>query len=696
MQQSENVPGRLTGRRAILYLAVVVLATVTAAYSNHFHNGFHFDDSHTIVNNVYIRNIRNIPLFFEDGTTFSSLPTNQSYRPLVTATLALDYYFGKGLHPFYFHLSTFILFLIQGVLMYFLYLRLFDLSFRDGWMSFVALGGVALYLLHPANADTINYIIARSDSLSTLFIVLAFVLYLYSPFSRKWHLYLIPVAIGTLAKPIAAVFAPLLAAFLLVFPDSLSSSDNPGPHGRGRAVAKSLPSMVFSVLLLLFIKHMDPATWRAGGASFYRYVITQPYVLLHYFTTFFLPVGLSADTDWKPFSSVWNIRFLGGLLFVVLLIAAGYLTARRRRTRPIAFGVFWFFLSLLPTSLIPLAEVTNDHRIFLPYVGLAMAVCWSAALLIGRLAALLKTGDSPKRTALFRGASVSVVMIVLAGCAFGTYQRNKVWKSDETLWKDVTEKSPLNGRGLMNYGLVLMKKADFAGARTYFMKAYRLIPEYPYLNINLGILSDAEGKPEEAEKYFMRAIAYGPGYPACYFYYGRFLWKQGRAEEAEINLRKVLQLAPAHLEARHLLMYIYYERSQTSKLKDLVDQTLRLSPGDARSNFYLALLKAGKTVIAGATQIADGSTPEGFLESSLSYYRKGDYRKSIEAARQALRLRPNYDLAYNNICAAYNALGEWDRAIAAGEKAVKLNPDNQLARDNLAWAIRQEKLNERK
>src|SRR2546428_2187289 len=46
------------------------------AYANHFHNSFHFDDSHVIENNLYIRNLRNIPLFFVDGRTFSSLPSN--------------------------------------------------------------------------------------------------------------------------------------------------------------------------------------------------------------------------------------------------------------------------------------------------------------------------------------------------------------------------------------------------------------------------------------------------------------------------------------------------------------------------------------------------------------------------------------------------------------------------------------------
>ena len=65
----------------------LLLAAILAAYANHFHNGFHMDDGHTIVNNASIRELRNIPLFFHDATTFSALPSNQSYRPLVS-TLA--------------------------------------------------------------------------------------------------------------------------------------------------------------------------------------------------------------------------------------------------------------------------------------------------------------------------------------------------------------------------------------------------------------------------------------------------------------------------------------------------------------------------------------------------------------------------------------------------------------------------------
>src|SRR5438132_8724791 len=93
-------------------LALILLA----AYANHFHNSFHSDDAHTIVNNAAIQSLKNIPRFFTHARTFSSLPSNQSYRPLVSTLLAIDYWLGAspaptgGLNPFWFHLSIFALF----------------------------------------------------------------------------------------------------------------------------------------------------------------------------------------------------------------------------------------------------------------------------------------------------------------------------------------------------------------------------------------------------------------------------------------------------------------------------------------------------------------------------------------------------------------------------------------------------------
>src|SRR5262245_30218426 len=131
--------------RLYWFACVLALAALVATYANHFHNGFHFDDDHTIQNNLYIRDLRNVPLFFATPKTFSTLPANQSYRPLLTTTLAIDYRLGGGLNPVAFHMTSFALFAaVCGVLVV-LYRRVMDSARPHRWNRWIALFAAAWY-----------------------------------------------------------------------------------------------------------------------------------------------------------------------------------------------------------------------------------------------------------------------------------------------------------------------------------------------------------------------------------------------------------------------------------------------------------------------------------------------------------------------------------------------------------------------
>ena len=83
----------------LLLFAGFLVLVLTVTYWNHFDNGFHFDDMHTIVNNSYIRDISNIPLIFQDARTTSSLPFNQAYRPVITSLNTIDFWIADSLDP---------------------------------------------------------------------------------------------------------------------------------------------------------------------------------------------------------------------------------------------------------------------------------------------------------------------------------------------------------------------------------------------------------------------------------------------------------------------------------------------------------------------------------------------------------------------------------------------------------------------
>src|SRR5204862_1381851 len=139
--------------------------------------------------------------------------------PLVSTLLAIDYSLGHG-QPFWFHLSIFALFIALTLLLAFVIYCLIDPP-TDGFAAannlWIALSAAAWYGLHPANADTVNYIIASSEVISTLGVVASFAVYLGFPNLRRYYLYVFPAAIAILAKPTAAIFPVLFAIYRLLF-----------------------------------------------------------------------------------------------------------------------------------------------------------------------------------------------------------------------------------------------------------------------------------------------------------------------------------------------------------------------------------------------------------------------------------------------------------------------------------------------
>lgn len=605
MKSAESVPVRFVIGLALL---------LGLAYANHFQNGFHFDDSHAIVDNVYVRDLRYIPRYFTDATTFSVLPLNQAYRPLLQTTFALDYWVGGGYTPLAFQVDTFIGFVLLLAAMMALYATLTP-------DRAAALAGVAIFALHPVSAETVNYIVQRGDLLSTLGVVVALTMYARRPAARRRGWYLIPFACAALVKPPALVFPVLLAAYLRLF------------ERRTRIARAIAPAIALTAILAWWLVHNNPPSATTGVRDAARYLWTQPFVAMRYFGLFFAPIGLSADNDWPLASGPFDWRVAVGLLFVAALGAAIARSSRRDETRPIAFGLVWFLVALLPTSLTPLAEVANDHRMFFPFVGLSLAVTLWASRLLARFVA-------PARR---RVVAVTVVIVVALAESASVHARNEVWRTEETLWRDVTEKSPQNGRGWMNFGVALMARGDYVTAVAAFERALPLTPNYHLLEINLGVALGHLARPGDAERHFLRAIALEPMDWRSHLHFARWLSTVSRGTDA---------LAEAQL-------------------------AVELNGADADAVRLAALLAPL------------GGSPEYYLSRSLAEYQIGRFRECIASATQALSLRPEYAQAYNNIAAAHNGLGEWDAGIAAGEQAVRLNPGLQIAQNNLNYARRQ-------
>lgn len=625
--------------------AALILAVLSWAYARHFDNPFHFDDDHTIVRNSSLDTM-NVSAFFSDPRTFSTLPANQAWRPGVTILNSVDTILSKDRvpDPVVFHIHIFISYILLGIAIFFMILFLLRKIFPDlVWTNWAALFATGLFWLHTANAETINYIISRSDSQSTLFIVAGLLMFMYSEISRKYYLYIIPMAIGFLVKETALMLAPLLIVFCWLFTPKFTKN-----------LLGLILTFVAAGTLLWISQTMTLDTWTSGAGAHtpFEYLCTEAFVIVHYFFTFILPANLSADTDWTFIVNPFDTRVMVGALFIGLLIWLAFRWSRKEETKIAAFGIFWFFIALAPTSsVVPFAEVMNDHRIFFPFIGLILVVTNFAVLAYRRF--------ETQQNSMMKIATICGVMLLLLGHSVGTRHRCEVWGSGESLWKDVTEKSPGNPRGWMNYGLAVMPR-NLDSAIILFNKTISITPLYSYAHVNMGIAQDRKGNLVEAENEFRLALRCDSTNPEPYYFYGEWLMRHERVTEGLANLRAGHAISPGHSEINNLL-------------------------AAWEGHTYIVGLQ-------GALEAADANpTPENLVALSLEWYKAEEYLQCVLAAEKAVELKPDYNQGWNNICAGYNKLGEFDKAIEAGNKAVALLPNDELSINNLSFAVSEKK-----
>ena len=637
--------------------AAAAIAIVVGAYWNSLDNALHFDDAHVVENNLYIRSLNNVPRFFRDATTFSSIRSHASYRPLVSATLAVDYALG-GLDPRTYHRTQIALLLALGAMLAVFYAReLREAGAADP--AWIALLAATLFSVHTANTETLNFISSRSEELSVMGVVGSFLVWQAWPRGRATGLHLVPMFLGALAKVHAVMYGPLL--FVAVW---LESPEGTSAAARTRdALRRTWPALAAVVVAYLFIRWMDAPEWTGGGGARLPYLITQPFVWFHYARLFVLPVGLSADTDWTLFPAWYDTRAIAGYLFLAALAFVFLRTWRWRATAPIAFGVAWFAIALVPTSSIfPFSEIVNEHRVFFPFVGLMLAAACAAGLALERYVA-----DAARRRTI--GAVMAVAL--LAAHAIGTWQRNRVWRTEESLWLDVTVKSPRNGRGLMNYGLTQMVRGDYESARASFERAALLTPDYSTLEINLGIVYGELHRDAVAEGHFKRALALSPD-ASSYYYYARWLAQAGRAAEALGHLRQSLAISPGGMDARHLQMRLLAAEDAGNELRQAATEMLTIDPANADASAYAR----GLSPFSG--------TPQQMMTAGLNALNARHFDDAAEWFRAGVLADPRSADAWNNRGWAQYQLGFLPAAKTSFERALQIDPSHGRARNNLA------------
>jgi tetratricopeptide (TPR) repeat protein len=677
---------------------LVVLSAILFTWSNHFDNGFHWNDFPRIVDNRPVQSLRSVPRFVLNPRTFSDLPEQTEYRPLLLTTFALDYSVTDRPDPRAFHIDTFIWFLALIFTLYALFRVI------PGGSSLSAIFATALFALHPAIADTLNYLAQRGVVIGSFGIAAGLLIWIVWPRmlpERLWFdtrrspenrpedipekrvhhdnrryqrfinlplgLYLFPVAIALPADPGAAVFVALLAAYMWVFE----------PEGNHRRI---LPSAIFCGAYFAFASLL---TWRYDAASRVRllpWLFTEPWVAARYLFRFFIPLNLSPDTGLQPLTaSEWPLA-LAGFAVIAALTAAAVYASRRVEWRGVSYGIWWFLIALLPTAVLPDRMVEANTRMFLPFAGLALACARGAWIVFSKI------GERPGMRVPVLTSSFLLCAFLLSAAGWSTFQRNKIWVSEDTLWETAVLRSPLNARALIHAAEAA--QADPHRAAVYLQRATPLVEGNASLETDLALAFDDLNKDAEAERHFQRAVAAGPNYSRAHSAWARWLFARQRIDQAFDMATKAVRIEPADLVGRHTLMDIYSQRFDWAKLQNAAAEILKTYPDDQDAQHSLALAQPTVEEISSIESAPEDQRTAGdYLKLSVYYFRSKRYEDCIRAGRSALKLNSSLGEPWANIAAADHALGRDDDAIAALREVIRLRPDLTFANGDLQYLL---------
>jgi protein O-mannosyl-transferase len=481
-------------------------------------------------------------------------------RPVLMLTYWLNRQIAQGGSTYVFHATNLLIHLGAGGLMFAVVRRLLEWSGAEPARRNLLAGFAAgVFLLHPAMTEAVAYTAGRSESLSTMWTLAAFAVFLYRPRPeiswRRAAAVLLLFGLAMLSKEQTAVLPALLLLTDFWW--------NPGFSLQGiRANWRMyLPMAAGAVVAAVMFRGLVLGGSGAGfgiGVKWYEYLFTEFRALLVYVQQFLAPVNLTADWYFPVSKNIFDHGALACL--AVLLALAGAAWYFRKRFPLAAYGFLVYLLLMAPTSsIIPIKDPVAERRLYFSVLGL-----------------LLIAVDLLGRVRLDRKALSVLCAVVMLACTIGTHTRAAVWGDDESFWKDTVQKAPENARAHFHLGFAWAEQERWFDALREYEQAARLAPADWDLLLDWGVAYLNVGKPQLALEKFqasvkldnsahaqtqiaeayaqmerwpeaLDALATGqklePNFPFLYVVRGMIHLKTGPCAEAVRDLRTALKLA---------------------------------------------------------------------------------------------------------------------------------------------------------
>ena len=625
---------------------LLIVAAAVIAYANSFSGAFVFDDTYHIVNNPRITQLSPVTNVIAGAR-----------RPVVELSLAVNYALGGGLESSRgFHIFNLIVHILAamtltGVLRATLdrpvLSRLFGASARTWLPLIVAL----IWVVHPLQTQSVTYIIQRGESLMGLFYLLTLYCVIRgaeSPHRMIWYAAAVAsCALGMGAKAVM-VTAPLV---VLLF-------DRTFIGGSFRAALRrrwGLYVALFATWLVLVptgvVRGVLGTSHARASVGFsckdftpFEYLLTQTGVLLHYLRLSIWPYPLCLDYEWPIARSIGEVIPAGAVIVVLLLVTAWGLWRK-----PVwGFVGAWFFIILGPTSsIVPIRDPVFEHRMYLPLAAVLVAIVLAGHALLVRLA--------PAGRVRQRIAAAMIVVVVLLFVVM-TLKRNTAYASEMTMWADVVNQQPDNGRARYNLANALLKAGRISDAIPVSQEAIRLRPNHAPSYYDLGVALQRQKRTAEAMDAYRTAVRLDPDHASGHLNLGVLLRQSGDIEGAIAEYREALRVVPDHPRACYNLGNALMIQGREEEAVASYREAVRIDPGHVK-----ARIKIAKSLVR-----------RGLIEDAIREY------------QDALRVQPYHPDVHYNLGAALLEAGRVSEAVESFERTLQIQPSHKAAREALA------------
>jgi protein O-mannosyl-transferase len=455
--------------RTTIYLLLILLFTFLVHSSSIFNGFLIWDDDRNVYQNpaITVLNFQHIKQIF--STYYIGM-----YQPLTTLSYALNFKL-TGMNPAGFHVGN-ILFHLLNTLLVFFFIR--GISNKTAPALLTAL----FFGIHPMFVESVAWVSERKDVLYAFFFLLSLIFYVEYVRKKKGVLLLLLSFLMFGCSVLSKSTALLLPLLLILIDWYLKRNFD------WKQLTEKILFLIISIIIAVVALNSQYSEKFTDYSAYQYSIFDRPFLaansILFYIYMFFLPFKLSIIYPYPDKTGIFlPTEYYLAFIVLIILIYALYRIIKKSEVemqRLIIFGVSFFIIMLLLCLhfiALPGFSVSAERYAYIPYIGLFFVF----SMVISNLDEKSANMHNQKKYYFY-----ILITIIVVFFSISTYSRNKVWKSNISIFSDAVVKHPDAAMPYNNRGLAYSQDGDIDKAITDFTKAVELKPGSATYHYNLG------------------------------------------------------------------------------------------------------------------------------------------------------------------------------------------------------------------